>query len=290
MNSASSTAICKPVNGCHPIETSDQRKVNYDPSGNYSTDTSSIDSGEFVVDTGIPIKSSANHGSKLDKKPLLTKLVDNTTNVSKGSVLSTGRHLLDGSAFSHRSIVNLYSEYKQTNDRTVFHRLSFVSVIVASVLWISCWCGVLFLPLAMIVFGIIYRDDCPSIPELPGLLIFMGAVTTINNIVNVLDHIRNLYINENSQAESNSSGSSRLSTFSFFLNFVTLILVIYLAVIVFKHPSTTDDDKSNHFCSPVIYNFASWIIYLLGLLCLFIFVAIFLGCCYILWKPSRCGS
>lgn len=34
-----------------------------------------------------------------------------------------------------------------------------------TVLWISCWCGVLFLPLAMIVFGNKQIYDCQSFTD-----------------------------------------------------------------------------------------------------------------------------
>lgn len=81
------------------IGSSDQRnQVNYDPSGSNLSVTSSIDSGEFVVDTGIPIKSTASNSnqSKFDRKSqLYHKLIsDDGSDSAKGSILSTGNQFI----------------------------------------------------------------------------------------------------------------------------------------------------------------------------------------------------
>ncbi|XP_063962391.1 transmembrane protein 272-like isoform X1 [Lytechinus pictus] len=129
---------------------------------------------------------------------------------------------------------------------------------------------VLTVPLAMIIIGSVFFNDCPTDRIIPIVLIVLGAAYITKTFMDLRSRleVRNEdevgAIRRKDLAQKIASVILGLFILAFFIAGNYIVFSIYNVVVM-------DDAESPNYCNPILYNFAFWImivIYIVGtLLC-----------------------
>eukprot|EP00088_Acartia_fossae_P032724 TRINITY_DN3347_c0_g1_i10.p1 TRINITY_DN3347_c0_g1~~TRINITY_DN3347_c0_g1_i10.p1 ORF type:complete len:308 (-),score=6.52 TRINITY_DN3347_c0_g1_i10:457-1380(-) len=125
------------------------------------------------------------------------------------------------------------------------------------------------IPVAMIVIGSVYFNDCPAEPYIPIFLIVGGAFSAFKYIIRVLTRVRRVETNSDQDPEPTHPAQS-LITFFLCGWFITGCVWVYRIYWPKPHPLSEGDQD---YCNRIVYVFSFWLI-----TTAYIFLGLFTSC------------
>jgi hypothetical protein len=151
-----------------------------------------------------------------------------------------------------------------------------IGIIVGSFLWIGCLFGTITVPVAMVIIGSLYMDQCPAIPAIPILLVTSGCLMTMSNFLNIMYQFSSSFLIRFDENRRKLVMSSSNVLFNLVIGVAFIMACIY--VYGNRRPSH-DPSEAPHFCHSVVYLFSFWVINFVWIFCAFLFAVAFIGCC-----------
>lgn len=113
------------------------------------------------------------------------------------------------------------------------------------------------IPVAMIVIGSVYFNDCPAEPYIPIFLIVGGTFSTFKYIIRVLTRVRRVETNADLQDPEPTHPAQSLITFFLCGWFITGCVWVYR---IYWPKSQAIDELDKDYCNRVVYVFSFWLI------------------------------
>ncbi|XP_022103090.1 uncharacterized protein LOC110985928 isoform X2 [Acanthaster planci] len=200
---------------------------------------------------------------------------------------------------SYEAIYRKIREAQANSSTPVHFVVTTIRILLNTVFATVCLTLSTALPIAMIVLGSIYMNDCPAERMIPIYLTVFGAVYNLKAIIDLCSRgIKEKYKNRE------RSGSDSLEENKLFIgvNWVSRLLGLFLLgffiagnVWIYRIYAPSDDPTSPNYCFGPLYYFAFWVTtlayILIGLCCCGVTTCLLIGCatCYkILKKVRKC--
>lgn len=110
------------------------------------------------------------------------------------------------------------------------------------------------LPIAMLIVGSLYQNDCPALPEIPALIAAIGGLMSFCNLINGVDRCLGCWL------VGKSARHVLVVMSNVALNGIVMILFVLLCCRIYgsKVPEKIDHTAANY-CNPVVYLFSYWL-------------------------------
>lgn len=181
---------------------------------------------------------------------------------------------------SYQSIFGQMQDAKQ-NSSGVLDFLQKLVKLLLNTIAVTIFMGIMLaVPIAMVVIGSIYVNDCPAEKMIPIYLIVAGACYIVKNLIDLCGRARSRE-DQDQHGNTPSNGLSRL------LGCFLLGFFIAGNVWIYRNYPPDSDMESPHYCNPVVYYFAFWITTLVYIFCAFTCLCL---CCAALGTAAGAGA
>ncbi|XP_048751319.1 transmembrane protein 272-like [Ostrea edulis] len=179
---------------------------------------------------------------------------------------------------SYDSIFGKIKHAKETSEGNVGFAKAAVGILCASVGCTVCLGVTMAIPLASIIIGAMYLDDCPLEKYIPIYLVVSGSVGLFYNLFGIVQSACCKRKPENEGAEEEQGAGSKFgSCLSSLLSCFMFAWFIAGNVWVYgSHSDFSSNSASANYCHPTAFYFAFWTITVAYIM---IGLVILLSCC-----------
>ncbi|XP_022103107.1 uncharacterized protein LOC110985938 isoform X1 [Acanthaster planci] len=156
---------------------------------------------------------------------------------------------------SYQSIFGKIQDAKMTSPTPVHFVIKIIGILLSTVFVTVFLAVMLALPIAMIVMGALYKDDCPVEPKIPIYLIVNGSVGIVKSLLDLIVRCGRLNQEDNNTEEQKSTKGDICSHF---LGCFLFAFFIAGNVWVYSNYPPSDIVSDPNYCYGPLYYFAFW--------------------------------